>query len=143
MSWLGIFGIREQLASVAIPSPTSILADLLCLRIAQLGPEAKEHSNDGDYSSITLKLKDDRVIEIYLSIRRFRGPPLRDLNPNLELRVGMPGPPVYRSVDLSVAEAQRVIDAIMALRKRKSDKQRADADALSQHNALDMIERLI
>jgi hypothetical protein len=126
--------VREFLDQADIPTPTSILADLLVLKINFLTAKSSEHRYYRDSSYIELNTSTGRKIEIWMSLNG---------NGHGSLRVGMPGAPVYRSVHFSGKECTSVIDAVVALRERYKAQIRADAAAQSQHDALDIIEHML
>lgn len=136
MSWRSFFGVREHLESASIPTPTSVLADLLLLRLVAI-PLDQVRYNDHDTFAADIPLKGGGHIEVQLSTR------INGARQFYNLTVGIPGAPVYRSIDLKGTERDRVINAIMQRREQWRKEREAKKDADNQFHAIDAIERLI
>lgn len=147
MSWFSRRPVSDLLAEASIPSPSGVMTDMLVLRIAELPTVIDKSTLDSDMMWLDLPVAGDRKIEVRLS-RSGAGYVGLDgcyqyHKEKLEVKVGMPGPPVYRSVDLSSRERWRLIQALMTYRFRCAAQRAADRDAESQRNALELLERLI
>lgn len=140
MSWLSRIGVRPLLASADIPAPSMLMAHMVALRIAQL---PSEHAFDDRKMHLRIPIRDsEREIEIWVQAEA--GAMYWTNNRQYAtVRLGMPGPPVYRSVDLTREESLVIIDAAHALHLRTIERRYAERQAESQHNALDILEHLL
>lgn len=123
--------IRNLLGEARIPMPSRIMAELIALKIAQLPPEpnAPYKANEGIKE---LSLRDGRKIEISIDDRDRQ-----------TIRVGLPGAPAYRTVELNTEEQQIIFRELLAWEDRSLKVHFANQEADSQDAALEILEGLI
>ncbi len=125
--------IRQLMQQHSIPSPESLMANMLALRIAQL-PARADHCH---ISFLEIPLHDGRKIEVRLRTMT------NGMVEWYEVTVGLPGSPQYRTVDLSHDEQQVVGRQFKELHKRSRELKAVEDDAASQHTALTILEGLL
>lgn len=128
--------IRDFFGRARIPTPSSIMSDLIALRIAQFpaDPDAPYKANG---SMIELRLQDGRKIEVRFGEVWHHG------RRSVTVSAGMPGPPSYRTVTLTPEEQEPILREVREWQRRSlalRDAQRAVAE---QETALDIVEGLI
>jgi len=140
MSWFSRRPVSNMLAGASIPTPSLLMAQMIALRIAEL---PAEHSFCGRTMWLNLPIRGgEGVVEVRVEAEPNRGYWANN-RWGANCRVGMPGSPKYRSVDLTQAEQLVIADAAHALHWRTTDARAAARDAESQHSALDILEHLI
>lgn len=149
--------IRRLLKQYSIPTPSRIMADLIALKLAQLpaDPSAPYKANSHMFD---MELRDGRKIEITVdscytgdgSSRSWGGGTLTeglDRKPgpgwHHPIKVGLPGAPHYRSVELTHEEQTIISDQIDLWQERSLAARRLQVEAESQETALDIVERLV
>jgi hypothetical protein len=131
--------VAKMLSQHEIATPTSILAAFVALRIAQL-PADPSAPYKGQGQEV-LKLRNGRTLEI--TILKRSGEYTNDANLWCSVRVGMPGAPRYKSVEIPLEESGQILEEFRRYRARSIAAAELQKDSRNQQTAVDLIEELI
>jgi len=123
-----VSGIRGMLESNGIPTPTSVMTQLLMLKIAQIDPD--DSYCVGGFT-IKMKLNGLRALEIKYNWRWN------------SVTVSMSGPPRSITIWLSSDEQKALLSVCNSLQQRSESAKRLRVEEESQNAALDIVEHLI
>lgn len=123
---------RKYLEKARVPTPSSVLADLLLIRIAKI-EYAGSDKLQWDKVWFLLETSGGRTIEINGPLNRTP----------CELSVGMPGPPAYQSVSMSQDDQRRVVDEFRKLYHRSQARRDLDNESNSEMSAINIIEAML